>query len=62
MGAHSCCPRCTGGGEVTTERTCPECAGHSYFNADGVTIVCQHCHGTGKENVPCPECADHHKH
>jgi DnaJ-class molecular chaperone len=59
MSKDACCPRCTGGGMIVSAETCPECAGHPYSNCDGVTMVCEHCHGTGKKNVPCPECADH---
>ncbi|MFZ5816961.1 MAG: hypothetical protein ACOY93_16985 [Bacillota bacterium] len=52
------CPRCTGGGMITTGEHCPECAGHPFASLDGVTLVCEHCHGTGKQNVPCPDCAE----
>lgn len=58
-----CCPRCTDGGFVATEEQCPECMGQPFTNLDGHTITCGHCHGTGKQNIPCPECAAHeHKH
>lgn len=62
MSKHACCPRCTGGGMVTSPEPCPECLGHPYTNLDGVTLVCTHCHGTGKVNVPCPDCGKEHNH
>lgn len=55
----TCCPRCTGGGMITTKEVCPECAGQPSVNVDGHTIVCDHCHGTGQKNTACPECTDH---
>ncbi len=58
MSSHNC-PRCTGGGHVMTEEQCPECAGQPFTSLDGHTLVCDHCHGTGRKNVPCPECSDH---
>lgn len=62
MAKHTCCARCNGGGQVASQVTCSECAGHPFVNLDGVTMVCEHCHGTGKQNLPCPECADHSHH
>ncbi len=51
------CPRCHDSGMIATEEHCPECAGHPFTSLDGHAVVCEHCHGTGKLNVPCPECA-----
>lgn len=53
------CPRCTGGGWVATADECPECLGQPYANLDGIMLVCQYCHGTGRRNIPCPECGGH---
>ncbi len=50
------CPRCTGGGWVASAAVCPECLGSPYVNLDGNMLVCQHCHGTGRANVRCPQC------
>lgn len=50
------CARCTGGGWVASAAACPECLGQPYTNIDGIMLVCQHCHGTGRKNMPCPEC------
>jgi len=50
------CPRCTGGGQVSAAEHCPECLGQPYTNIDGIMLVCQACHGTGRRNLPCPEC------
>ncbi len=55
-----CCPRCTGGGHVTSHEVCPECAGQGCWNTDGHTMTCEACHGTGHKNVPCPECNGGH--
>lgn len=57
MSPASTCPRCTGGGCVSSAEQCPECAGQPYTSLDGHTITCEHCHGTGRRNVPCPECS-----
>lgn len=59
MSKTACCPRCTDGRTIVTKETCTECAGQPFINLDGHTIVCNHCHGTGRQNVPCPDCADH---
>lgn len=55
----TCCPRCMGGGVVAGEEPCAECAGQPFTNLDGITLVCEHCHGTGRRNVACPECGGH---
>jgi DnaJ-class molecular chaperone len=60
MSSSACkCSRCTDGGSIATEKDCPECAGQPFVNIDGHTMVCGYCHGTGKENVPCPDCGGH---
>jgi DnaJ-class molecular chaperone len=56
---HATCPRCLGGGHITTDEFCPECAGQPFVSLDGHTIVCEHCYGTGRVNVPCPDCSGH---
>lgn len=62
MSKTDCCGRCTGGGMIASDKTCPECGGIPFSNSDGHTMVCDHCHGTGKENVPCPDCNGKHHH
>lgn len=59
MSKQTCCPRCTGGGMIVSKEPCPECAGQPFTSLDGITLTCEHCHGTGKLNLPCPECAEH---
>lgn len=52
----ACCPRCTGSGTVASAEVCPECAGTPTVSLDGVGLTCEHCYGTGRKNVPCPDC------
>lgn len=44
---------------IVSKEACPECAGQPFINLDGVTLTCDHCHGTGRKNLPCPECHSH---
>lgn len=50
------CLRCFGGGEITTPAPCPACLGAREDWCEGISITCRVCHGTGRVNIPCPEC------
>lgn len=56
MSKTACCTRCTGGGQIASAEECPECCGQPAMNFDGHTIICEHCHGTGRKNTACPDC------
>lgn len=53
----STCKDCHGTGQVPGAEVCPECMGIPDSNCDGVTVVCDHCGGTGRKRVPCKTCA-----
>ena len=50
------CPVCGGTGFIASQADCRRCKGTGFMYNDGVQVICNACHGTGKAGSQCLNC------